>query len=227
MSMVTEFSINNGWLVIKANANAIASDTDSKLNKKFDADHSHSLADVKNSAKPYLEIKPPLELKPSAHCDERECDDISLLVIHNISLPPGQFGSEHISDLFLGKLNPNDDDYFKGIYQFRVSAHCLIRRDGQVIQYVPFNKRAWHAGISNFAGREKCNDFSIGIEMEGTDDIAYTEVQYSQLQNLTMLIMQAYPDIDKSRITGHCEIAPGRKTDPGQSFDWHKYKSNL
>ncbi|MEW6997703.1 1,6-anhydro-N-acetylmuramyl-L-alanine amidase AmpD [Colwelliaceae bacterium BS250] len=190
-------------------------------------DNSDSLAVVKSSAKQSLDVKTVLELKPSAHCDERECDDISLLVIHNISLPPGQFGSEHISDLFLGKLNPDDHDYFKDIYQFRVSAHCLIRRDGQIIQYVPFNKRAWHAGVSNFAGREKCNDFSIGIELEGTDELAYTNAQYSQLQQLTTLIMQTYPEINKNRITGHCDIAPGRKTDPGKCFDWHKYKSVL
>ena len=163
----------------------------------------------------------------SPHCDDREGDDISLLVIHNISLPPGKFGSNHITDFFLGKLNPNDDEYFQSIYQIRVSAHCLIRRDGSVVQYVPFNKRAWHAGVSSFANREKCNDFSIGIEMEGTDDLPYTAVQYKSLQSLTLSILSTYPDINTDRITGHCDIAPGRKTDPGDSFDWLKYKGAL
>ncbi|WP_228445274.1 1,6-anhydro-N-acetylmuramyl-L-alanine amidase AmpD [Thalassotalea sp. HSM 43] len=163
--------------------------------------------------------------KASPHCDDRECDDISLLVIHNISLPPGKFGSNHITDLFLGQLNPDDDDYFKDIYKLRVSAHLLVRRDGSVIQYVPLNKRAWHAGVSEFCGRQKCNDYSIGIEMEGTDDLPYTESQYSSLATLTEAIMANYPDINKQRITGHCHIAPGRKTDPGESFDWQQYFS--
>ncbi|WNC72992.1 1,6-anhydro-N-acetylmuramyl-L-alanine amidase AmpD [Thalassotalea psychrophila] len=163
----------------------------------------------------------------SPHCDERECDDVSLLVIHNISLPPGKFGSNHITDFFLGKLNPNDDEYFKSIYEIRVSAHCLIRRDGSVVQYVPFNKRAWHAGVSCFEQREKCNDFSIGIEMEGTDELPYTNEQYESLQHLTTAITHNYPAINNERITGHCDIAPGRKTDPGESFDWQKYKNGL
>ncbi|KGK01146.1 1,6-anhydro-N-acetylmuramyl-L-alanine amidase AmpD [Thalassotalea sp. ND16A] len=170
---------------------------------------------------------PAISHLPSPHCDNRECDDISLLVIHNISLPPGKFGSDHISDLFMGCLNPDEDDYFKDIYQMRVSAHCLIRRDGAIIQYVPFTKRAWHAGVSCFAGREKCNDFSIGIEMEGTDDIAYTDVQYQTLQLLSIAIVTTYPDIDVDKIAGHCDIAPGRKTDPGESFDWYRFKNGL
>ncbi|TRX52697.1 1,6-anhydro-N-acetylmuramyl-L-alanine amidase AmpD [Thalassomonas sp. M1454] len=168
-----------------------------------------------------------LDIKPSTHCDERECEDISLLVVHNISLPPGQFGSGHITDLFLGRLNPDEHDYFKDIYQIRVSAHCLIRRDGQVVQYVPFNKRAWHAGVSSFCDREKCNDFSIGIEMEGTDDLPYTNAQYEQLQVITKLLLAHYPEINTDRIVGHSDIAPGRKTDPGESFDWIKYKQGL
>ncbi|WOH35807.1 1,6-anhydro-N-acetylmuramyl-L-alanine amidase AmpD [Thalassotalea fonticola] len=165
--------------------------------------------------------------RESSHCDDRECDDISLLVIHNISLPPGKFGSNHISDFFLGKLNPDDDEYFQSIYQIRVSAHCLIRRDGAVVQYVPFNKRAWHAGVSCFNERDKCNDFSIGIEMEGTDELPYTDEQYDSLQQLTTAITKKYPAINSDRITGHCDIAPGRKTDPGESFDWLKYKNGL
>ncbi|WNC68046.1 1,6-anhydro-N-acetylmuramyl-L-alanine amidase AmpD [Thalassotalea nanhaiensis] len=169
----------------------------------------------------------PVSHFPSPHCDERECEDVSLLVIHNISLPPGKFGSNHITEFFLGKLNPDDDEYFQSIYQIRVSAHCLIRRDGTVVQYVPFNKRAWHAGVSCFEDREKCNDFSIGIEMEGTDELPYTELQYESLQLLTIAIKNNYPDINTNRITGHCDIAPGRKTDPGESFDWKKYKNGL
>ncbi|MDG2393986.1 MAG: 1,6-anhydro-N-acetylmuramyl-L-alanine amidase AmpD [Thalassotalea sp.] len=168
-----------------------------------------------------------LDLQPSSHCDERECDDISLLVVHNISLPPGQFGSGHITDLFLGRLNPDEHEYFKAIYQFRVSAHCLIRRDGKVVQYVPFDKRAWHAGVSSFCDREKCNDFSIGIEMEGTDELPYTDAQYAQLQTITKVLLAHYPQMNTDRIVGHSDIAPGRKTDPGDSFDWLKYKQGL
>lgn len=168
-----------------------------------------------------------LELQPSTHCDDRECSDISLLVVHNISLPPGQFGSGHITDLFLGRLNPDEHEYFKDIYQFRVSAHCLIRRDGQVVQYVPFDKRAWHAGVSSFCDRQKCNDYSIGIEMEGTDDLPYTDSQYQQLQTITKTLLAHYPQMDSDRIVGHSDIAPGRKTDPGESFDWQKYRQGL
>lgn len=165
--------------------------------------------------------------QPSPHCDERGCADISLLVIHNISLPPGKFGSNHISDLFLGQLNPNEHEYFQDIYQLRVSAHCLIRRDGSVIQYVPFTKRAWHAGVSCFLGREKCNDYSIGIELEGTDSLAYTNAQYQSLELVSKAIMASFPDITSKQITGHCDIAPGRKTDPGESFDWQRYRNSI
>ena len=162
------------------------------------------------------------EKQISSHFDERECADISLLVIHNISLPAGCFGGSHITDLFLGKLNPNAHESFEEIYQMRVSAHCLIRRDGSIIQYVPFNKRAWHAGVSIYKGREKCNDFSVGVELEGCDDVAYTEEQYVALATMTEELKKAYPLI-KGNITGHCDIAPGRKTDPGKAFDWEKY----
>ncbi len=170
---------------------------------------------------------PQLTKKPSPHHNERPENEVSLLVIHNISLPPGQFGSNHISDLFLGCLNPNEHECFPEIYQLKVAAHLLIRRDGEVIQYVPFDKRAWHAGISSFEGREGCNDFSIGIEMEGTDTLPYTDAQYAQLEKVTKVILLTYPKISEERITGHCHIAPGRKTDPGGSFDWARYKSGL
>ncbi|WP_371190241.1 1,6-anhydro-N-acetylmuramyl-L-alanine amidase AmpD [Thalassotalea ponticola] len=169
----------------------------------------------------------PIEHQPSPYCDDREDSDISLLVIHNISLPPGQFGGPYITDLFMGRLNPAEHDYFVDIYQLKVSAHVLVRRDGSVIQYVPFHKRAWHAGVSCFQGREKCNDFSIGIELEGTDTAPYTDAQYASLATITQAIQAHYPDITEQRITGHCDIAPGRKTDPGQSFDWHCFRRTL
>ncbi|WP_206485021.1 1,6-anhydro-N-acetylmuramyl-L-alanine amidase AmpD [Thalassotalea sp. G2M2-11] len=162
----------------------------------------------------------------SPHFDHREPDasqHISLLVIHNISLPAGQFGLPYITDLFLGRLNLDAHPSFKDLAQVRVSAHCLIRRDGEIIQYVSFNDRAWHAGISCFNGKEKCNDYSIGIELEGTDDIPYTEQQYQQLSLLTNVLRVNYPKITDN-IVGHCDIAPGRKTDPGEAFDWELYR---
>ncbi|KLV06234.1 N-acetyl-anhydromuranmyl-L-alanine amidase [Photobacterium aquae] len=160
--------------------------------------------------------------------DERSNeDDISLLVVHNISLPPGQFGGPYIEQLFTGTLNPDDHPYFSLISGFRVSAHCLIRRNGDIIQFVPFNRRAWHAGVSQFAGRDKCNDYSIGIELEGTDTLPYTQAQYRVLVALTQALLARYPHMDMSRITGHEFIAPGRKTDPGLVFDWRYYKSLL
>ena len=164
----------------------------------------------------------------SPHFNERPSGDcISLLVIHNISLPPGRFGGPYIDDLFLGRLDCGADPFFADLDGLRVSAHCLIRRDGEVIQYVPFERRAWHAGVSCFEGREGCNDFSIGIELEGTDDTPYTEAQYQALVSTTLALMVRYPEITGDRIVGHCDIAPGRKTDPGGSFDWHKYRQML
>ncbi|WP_394172824.1 1,6-anhydro-N-acetylmuramyl-L-alanine amidase AmpD [Thalassotalea litorea] len=164
---------------------------------------------------------------PSPFYDDRETSDISLLVVHNISLPPGQFGGNYIDQLFTGTLNPQEHDYFQEIYQLKVSAHCLIKRNGEVVQYVPFDKRAWHAGVSEFKGRSKCNDFSIGIELEGCDDVAYTDSQYQTLALITKLLQNHYPEIVNHHITGHCDIAPGRKTDPGESFDWTHYLSLL
>ncbi|RXJ72467.1 1,6-anhydro-N-acetylmuramyl-L-alanine amidase AmpD [Veronia nyctiphanis] len=164
---------------------------------------------------------------PSPHCDDREEDDISLLVIHNISLPPGKFGGPFITDFFLGQLESDEDPFFDTIRAVKVSAHCLIRRDGSVTQYVPFHKRAWHAGVSCFDGRSKCNDFSIGIELEGTDDLPYTDQQYQALQQVTKALMAHYPAITPARIAGHQEISPGRKTDPGPSFNWNKYRALL
>lgn len=161
---------------------------------------------------------------PSPHYDERpEEEPPSLLVVHNISLPPGEFGGPFIDALFTGTLDPQAHPYFADIAQLRVSAHCLIRRDGEIIQYVPFDKRAWHAGVSLYQGRERCNDFSIGIELEGTDTLAYTEAQYQQLAILTSLLIEQYPQIAQ-HMTGHSNIAPIRKTDPGPAFDWGYFR---
>lgn len=157
------------------------------------------------------------------HNDYPNSDDISLLVIHSISLPPGVFGGDEIIQLFTNLLDPEAHPYFKEIEGIQVSAHCLIRRDGLCIQFVPFNKRAWHAGVSQFAGREHCNDFSIGIELEGTPDSAFTAAQYQSLAILTNSLVKHYPKITRERIVGHCDIAPDRKIDPGEKFDWQKY----
>lgn len=165
---------------------------------------------------------------PSPHFDQRpDNNDISLLVIHYISLPPEQFGGSYIDDFFQGKLDPCAHPYFATIADIRVSAHCLINREGIITQYVNFNDRAWHAGLSSFEGREKCNDFSIGIELEGSNEQPFTDEQYVALKQLTQQIMLAYPMITKERIVGHCHISPGRKIDPGQYFDWQRYLSDL
>lgn len=159
----------------------------------------------------------------SPNCDERpDSEDINLLVIHGISLPPGEFGGPWIEKLFTNCLPTDEHAYFEQIHELRVSAHCLIRRDGCLIQFVPFEKRAWHAGQSCFDGRERCNDFSIGIELEGTDELAYSDAQYQTLNALIAIIQQRYPAISRQRIVGHSDIAPGRKTDPGSAFDWQR-----
>lgn len=165
---------------------------------------------------------------PSPNFDERSNpDDISLLVIHNISLPPEQFGGGYIEQFFCNQLDKNAHPYFASIHGLTVSSHCLITREGELIQFVPLDKRAWHAGVSSFEGREKCNDYSIGIELEGADTIAYTAEQYATLALTSQAIMQIYPAITKARITGHSDIAPQRKTDPGEAFDWPLYLSQL
>jgi len=149
---------------------------------------------------------------------------ISLLVIHNISLPPGQFGGGYIHDFFTNQLNPGGDPFFTEIADMQVSAHLLIERTGTVTQFVPFAKRAWHAGRSCFQQRENCNDFSIGIELEGTDAEPYTDEQYQTLSTITHVLMGHYPALVAQNIVGHSDIAPGRKTDPGPSFDWERYR---
>jgi len=165
---------------------------------------------------------------PSPHFSPRECGEtISLLVIHNISLPLGRFGTPYISDLFLGRLDCSSHVSFADLQGLEVSAHCLIRRDGSVIQYVSFDNKAWHAGISCFNEKERCNDFSIGIELEGTDDIPYTAEQYQQLIALTLCLQNKFPAIIMDNIVGHCDIAPLRKTDPGPVFDWQYFRQCL
>ncbi|MEQ1440670.1 1,6-anhydro-N-acetylmuramyl-L-alanine amidase AmpD [Fontimonas sp. SYSU GA230001] len=165
---------------------------------------------------------------PSPNCDARpDADDISLLVIHGISLPPGRFGGPWIEALFTNRLDAAADPYFAGIAALRVSAHLLIRRDGAVVQFVPFVRRAWHAGVSSFDGRERCNDFSIGIELEGTDERPYTARQYRRLARVIGVLRRHYPRITPQRVVGHSDIAPGRKTDPGPAFDWARLRSLL
>ncbi|HGO5824435.1 TPA: 1,6-anhydro-N-acetylmuramyl-L-alanine amidase AmpD [Mannheimia haemolytica] len=165
---------------------------------------------------------------PSPHFSQRpNQEDISLLVIHYISLPPEEFGGDFIDLFFQGKLDPTAHPYFEEIKDLRVSAHCLINREGEITQYVNFNDMAWHAGVSCFEGREKCNEYSIGIELEGSNNQPFTQAQYQSLANLTKAIQQSYPQITDERITGHCHIAPERKIDPGQYFDWAYYKHLL
>jgi AmpD protein len=160
-------------------------------------------------------------MKLSPNQDDRPDDnDISGIVIHNISLPPGEFGHRFIDDLFLNQLDCSTHPYFDGLRETRVSSHLLIRRDGEVVQFVPFHKRAWHAGVSSWQGRERCNDFTIGIEVEGCDDKPFEDMQYQQLASVVSALIEAYPGLNYQRITGHEHIAPGRKTDPGPYFDW-------
>lgn len=167
---------------------------------------------------------PLAERRHSPNCDHRPVDTpIDLLVIHNISLPPGEFGGQWIDDLFHNRLDPHAHPYFEPIADVKVSAHALIRRDGRVVQYVPFELRAWHAGRSSFMGRERCNDYSIGIELEGTDEQPFTQAQYQALAECTRWIRNRYPAITSDQVVGHSDIAPGRKTDPGPAFDWGHY----
>lgn len=161
----------------------------------------------------------------SPHFDERpEGEKVSLLVIHNISLPPGEFGGPWIDDLFLGRLDPDADPFFREIEGLRVSSHFLIRRDGEVVQFVSTTRRAWHAGVSRWRGRERCNDFSIGVELEGLDDAPFDDAQYRSLIRLIPALRERHPLRD---IAAHSDIAPGRKTDPGPHFDWPRLLGEL
>lgn len=148
-------------------------------------------------------------------------------MIHNISLPPGQFATGKVQAFFQNRLDVTEHPYFEGIKALRVSAHFLIERDGQITQFVSCLDRAWHAGISSFEGREACNDFSLGIELEGTDDQPFTDAQYQALIALTRQLQQHYPQITPQRICGHSDVAPGRKTDPGPCFDWARFRREL
>jgi AmpD protein len=164
----------------------------------------------------------------SAHFDARPAGAVpELIVVHGISLPPGEFGGPWIDRLFTGALPPDAHPYFRTIARGRVSAHALIRRDGQIVQYVPFGARAWHAGQSEYRGRAACNDFSVGIELEGADEVPYTDAQYEQLALLARALLATYPLLSPTHIVGHSDVAPGRKTDPGRAFDWNRCRQLL
>jgi len=163
----------------------------------------------------------PVRRLPSPNCDERpQNTEIDLLVIHNISLPPGEYGGFWIDALFTNTLDFDADPFFHELREIRVSSHLLIDRNGNLTQYVPFHMRAWHTGESCFEQRSRCNDFSIGIELEGCDNSAYEEIQYQRLAAITLKIMAHYPLVTGDRVVGHCDIASQRKTDPGAAFDW-------
>ena len=164
----------------------------------------------------------------SPNFNDRPIDeDISLLVIHSISLPPKKYNTDHIERFFLNELDFSSHDFYKNIDGMKVSAHVLIKRNGKIIQFVPFNKRAWHAGVSSYKGKNDCNNFSIGIELEGSDDDIFEDIQYEQLSLITSLLITEYDLITKDNIKGHSDIAPERKTDPGVLFDWDRYLTNV
>lgn len=164
----------------------------------------------------------------SPNFDERPSGcPVDLIVIHGISLPPGEYGGPWIDRLFTNCLDPDEHDYFSEIAHLKLSSHLLIRRDGDLVQYVPFSMRAWHCGESSYDGRPACNDFSIGIEMEGQDSEPYTEVQYERLAEVIDALITVFPGLSADRIAGHCDIAPQRKTDPGEAFDWQQLHDRL
>ena len=159
--------------------------------------------------------------------DRPNSSDIRLLVIHSISLPPNNYGGDYVKDFFLNKLQSSEHEYFENIKNLKVSSHLFINRAGEVLQFVPFDKRAWHAGESSFKGELNCNDYSIGIELEGNEIDPYTDEQYFSLIKATRELINFYPRVNSKNIVGHSDIAPDRKTDPGKSFDWKRYLSNL
>lgn len=164
----------------------------------------------------------------SPNCDDRpDAADISLIVVHGISMPPGEFGGHWIDDLFTNRLDTRAHPYFAEIEGLEVSSHVLIRRDGELVQYVPFTRRAWHAGRSCYGGRAACNDFAVGIELEGQDDVPYEDVQYLRLASLIKALRARFPGIRADAVVGHSDIAPGRKTDPGAAFDWPRLRGLL
>lgn len=165
---------------------------------------------------------------PSPNCDRRPAGtELGLIVVHGISLPPGRFGGGFIDRLFRNDLPPDADPYFATLAGLKVSAHVLIERGGKLTQYVPFALRAWHAGRSSYRGRDACNDFSVGIELEGTDDRRYTAKQYRALASLIVALRAAYPSLRDAEVVGHSDVAPGRKTDPGPAFDWVRLRRLL
>ena len=165
---------------------------------------------------------------PSPNCEPRPDACVpELLVIHNISLPPGCYGGDCIERFFTNCLDWDEHPFFDEIRGVEVSAHLLVRRCGELVQFVSLNERAWHAGQSCYRGRENCNDFSIGIELEGSDEEPYTDAQYATLQAVTELLLAHYPSMTTDAIAGHSDIAPGRKTDPGPAFDWDRYKRSM
>lgn len=165
---------------------------------------------------------------PSPNCDERPPGvQPELIVVHSISLPPDEYGGPWIDQLFTNALPADAHPYFGQVVALRVSSHVLIRRDGECVQYVPLHLRAWHAGASRYAERERCNDFSIGIELEGSDTVPYEPAQYRELARLILNACAAYPTLSTARLVGHSDIAPGRKTDPGPAFDWPRLRALL
>ncbi len=161
----------------------------------------------------------------SPNQDDRPTDEpVCLLVVHAISLPPGEFGGDGVERLFTNRLDPTGHPYYEGIHALRVSAHFFIRRDGRVMQFVTTDRRAWHAGVSHWRGRERCNDFSLGVELEGCDDQPFADIQYVRLARLIRVLRHRYVIED---IVGHADIAPGRKTDPGPCFDWVRLRQLL
>ena len=176
--------------------------------------NNHLIADIK-----FLE-SPNFNTRPTG-------TSINLLVIHSISLPPKVYGSNHIENFFLNKLDHSLDPFYEEIKELKVSTHLLIKRDGEIIQFVPFNMRAWHAGESSFDGKDNCNDYSIGIELEGANDDDFEEIQYDKLCEVTIALQDEYKNITKENIKGHSDIAPGRKTDPGLFFNWDRYLDNV
>jgi AmpD protein len=165
---------------------------------------------------------------PSPNFSDRPANcPIDTLIIHNISLPPGKFGTGYIDQLFCNTLDCSEHEYFAQLEEVKVSAHMLIERNGAMVQYVPFHKQAWHAGESEYKGRRACNDFSIGIELEGTDTEPFTQAQYQSLIVLTKALVDNYAELSCERIVGHSDVAPNRKTDPGPCFDWHYYRRSL
>lgn len=176
--------------------------------------HNHRLLPARQLLSPNRDARPDIK-------------DISLIVVHSISLPPGEFGGDYVNKLFQGEMDSRSHPIFETLKGVRVSSHLLLGRQGNISQFVPFNERAWHAGISCFQGRDHCNDFSIGIELEGDQDTPYTEHQYSLLAKVVSVLMATYPGITSNRLVGHSDIAPGRKTDPGPCFDWQRLHQRL